>query len=192
MRHALEVLEREGLIYRERGRGTFVQRRRVQLDVTRLSSTAEELRARGWEPSTHVLSVRRIVPRPHVQRMLGLSEDQEVWETHRLRLADGEPISLQWSYVSCEIVPDLDRYDVSGSLWDTLRDAYGIELTYADQIVRTRRASFEEAKLLGVEEGAPVFFIEVTCYTRDGQLIEYECGAWRGDRYELYVRQRSG
>ncbi len=191
VRHALQVLEREGLIYRERGRGTFMKRHRVQLDASRLSSTTEELRARGWVPSTRVLGVKRMVPRPCVQRMLGLSADQEVWETHRLRLADGGPIGLQWSYISCEIVPDLDQHDVSGSLWNTLRDVYGIELTDANLIVHTRPASIEEAELLTIGEGAPVFFIEETSYARDGQLIEYEYGVWRGDRYELYVHQRS-
>ena len=190
VRHALDVLEREGLIYRERGRGTFLRRRRVQLDVSRLSSTTEELRARGWQPGVRILGLRRMVPRPHVQRTLHLSGGQEVWETHRLRLADGEPISLQWSYISCEIVPDLDQHDVSGSLWNTLRHVYGIELTDADLIVRARPASTKEAELLEIEEGAPVFFIEETSYSQDGQLIEYEHGVWRGDRYELYVHQR--
>lgn len=191
IRHALELLEREGLLYREKGRGTFLRRRRVELDVARLSSTSEDLRARGWVPSARVLSIRSVIPRPHIQHLFGCAEDARVWETYRLRLADEEPISLQWSYILCDFAPDLDQRDLSGSLYYTLRNVYGIELASADQTIRTRRASLDEAELLQIPEGDPLFAIEVLTSDRLGRLIEYERGLWRGDRYDLRVHQRA-
>ena len=111
-----------------------------------------------------------------------------MWEINRLRLADGEPISLQWSYLSCQRVPELDRHDLTGSLYETLSSAYGIELRTAEQVIRTRLATIEEAPLLGIPEGAPVFVIDRTSHDQAGKPVEHLHALWRGDRYDLQIR----
>ena len=98
IRHALDLLEREGLIYREKGRGAFVRRRRVELVLSFLCSTTEDLKSRGWQPGTEVLSVTKISPRSHILKNLNLKEDEKVWEVYRKRFANGEPISLQRAF----------------------------------------------------------------------------------------------
>lgn len=188
VRHALELLEEEGLVYREKGRGTFLRRRRVQIDLTRLCSTTEDMKARGWTPATQVLSVRVVTPLAHVQHQLRTSEDAQVWEVHRLRLADGEPISLQWSYLPCQSVPELDRLDLTGSLYYGLANRYGIQLQNGEQVIRTRAVTAEEARLLAIPESAPVFVIDRTSYDQEGRPIEYLRSLWRGDRYDLQIR----
>jgi GntR family transcriptional regulator len=190
VRHALDLLEREGLVYRRKGKGTFL-RRRVQLDVARLSSTTKDMRARGWVPATRVLSMQVITAARHIQHQLRVPDPPLVWEIHRLRLADGEPISLQWSYLSCQRAPGLDGHDLSGSLYDTLRSAYSIELRTADQVIRTRLATDEEALLLEIPAGAPVFAIERTSYDQAERPVEYLHALWRGDRYDLQIRLTS-
>ena len=76
LRHALDILVREGLIYRERGRGTFLRRRRVKQDLSTLLSTTEDLERRGWNPSTRVLKISKISPHPHTQNVLELDKGQ--------------------------------------------------------------------------------------------------------------------
>ena len=191
VRHALAVLEREGLIYREKGRGTFVKRRRVHMDLTRLCSTTQNMKNRGWLPETRVLSIKCVVPRPHVQRELGIPEDGQVWEVYRLRMADEEAISLQWAYIPCDLTPGLDEYDLTGSLYYALKNGFGIELKTADQIIRTRGVTSEEAALLGISEGDPVFVIERTSYDQADRPVEHLHSLWRGDRYDLQVRLHS-
>lgn len=190
VRHALDLLEREGLVYRLKGKGTFL-RRRVQLDLARLSSTTKDMRARGWAPATRVLSVKSITAPAHIQHQLRIPDPAEVWEVHRLRLADGEPISLQWSYVPCSRAPGLDRHDLAGSLYDTLHSAYSIDLRTADQVIRTRLATDEEAQVLEIPAGSPVFAIDRTSLDQQERPVEYLHALWRGDRYDLQIRLTS-
>ncbi len=188
IRHALETLEREGLIYREKGRGTFLQRRRVELELTKLCSTTEDLKARGWSPASRLLSISEMTPGLHIQRYLHLREGETVWQIYRLRLADNEPISLQWSYIPRRLAADLDKRDLAGSLYYILRNDYRIEMKTADQTIRARGATAEEARILQTVENEAVFEITRVTYDQEDRPVEHLDSLWRGDRYDFHVR----
>lgn len=192
VRQALGRLEAEGLIVRERGRGTFVRRRRLEHELTRLCSVTDDLRARGWRPGTRLLGLRALVPPRHIRAALALAEGDEVWEVYRLRLADDEPVSLQWCYLPVALAPDLGEQDLTGSLWRLYEQHYGRRLESADQEVRVRAASPDEARLLLVAAGAPLFCITRTIYDQHDAPVQYLDSLWRGDRYDFTMRLRRG
>lgn len=188
VRHALSVLEREGLIYREKGRGTFLRRRRVELDLMSLCSTTEDLQKRGWEPMSVLLELEQVSPSAHIQRLLQLVEGNQTWKIYRLRLANDEPISLQWSYIPAGLAPGLEQHDLRGSLYYTLKNQYDLTLKTADQTIRTRAATGEEAELLQINEGDALFEITRLTFDAEQRPVEYLDSLWRGDRYDLQVR----
>lgn len=192
LRHALDLLEREGLIYREKGRGTLIRRRRIELDLLHFCSTTEDILSRGYEPSTKVLKVSKIFPPLHIQKSLCLAETDQVWQLYRLRLADAEPISLQWSHLPVALLTGLDQQNLNGSLFAILKDEYHIELTNADQVIRARAAIIEEAQLLQIKEGDPVIEISRISYDQNDKPVEYMDSLWRCDRYDLRVHLSLG
>ena len=188
VRHALQLLEREGLICRQKGRGTFAGRRRVELDLTELSSISQQMRARNWTPAYRLLDISATRPTPPVRAALDIGEDELVWTVRRLRLADGEPVCLEQSFLPFRLVAHLDREDLAGSLYDLLRTRYGLKLRTSDQTIRTRKADAEEARLLSIRQGDPVFAITGIISDPGGTPVEYSRSVWRGDRYDLQVR----
>ena len=191
IRHALDLLEREGLIYREKGRGAFVRRRRVELDLSYLCSTTDDLKNRGWEPRTEVFSITKVSPRSHIRSSLKLAEDEKVWEVYRRRLANEEPISLQRAYFPVDLMPDLIKLDLTQSFFSIWQNIYHIQPRDAEQTIRTRTATSEEAELLSISDCDPIFEISRITYDVNNHPFEYLTSVWRGDRYDFYVRLTS-
>jgi GntR family transcriptional regulator len=187
VRHALDELERDGWIYRQKGVGSFAAARRVEQELTQLVSTTEAMRQRGWPLVTRVIHLERVPAAPHVARALELAAGSPVYELCRLRLVDDIPLSLQTVYLPLALCPKLEENDLTSSLYRLLESRYGLRLWTAQEILRARGASFREAQLLEVREGMPVMYAERTTYAASGVVTEYLEAVWRGDRYDFTV-----
>jgi GntR family transcriptional regulator len=187
VRHAFDLLEREGLIYKARGKGTFVARARAKYELTSLVPTTEDILRRGWKPGTQVISLRRLNSPTTIAAELEIAEGDEVFELHRLRTADGEPICLQWSYIPARLCPDLLEQDLSASLTQILEEHYGIRLWTARSTLQARLVQLAEAKLLRIPKNSPVIYIEQITFSLEGHIVEFLKTVWRSDRYDFVV-----
>jgi GntR family transcriptional regulator len=187
VRHALAELEGDGWIYREKGIGSFAPVRRVELELTQLVSTSEDMTQRGWVLVTKVLDLKRIAAPPQVGQALELRSAASVFELSRLRLVNSTPLSLQTAFLPAALCPKLEQDDLTGSLYRLLETRYGIRLWTGRETLRARRASAEEAKILDIDEGTPVLYAERITYSASGQPVEYLEAVWRGDRYDFKV-----
>jgi GntR family transcriptional regulator len=187
VRHALDKLEREGWIYRQKGIGSFAAVRRVEQELTHLVSTTEVMRQRGWSLVTRVIDLDQVSAPPHVERALELAPDSTVYELVRLRHVDGVPVSVQTAYLPLSLCPRLEENDLTGSLYRLLEARYDLRLWTGKEILRARGATMREAGLLEVREGMPVMYAERTTYAASGVAVEYLEAVWRGDRYDFRV-----
>lgn len=187
VRRALDVLQRDGRIYREKGRGSFAAVGRVEHELTQLVSTTEDMRKRGWVLTTRLISQEEIPAPPKVAHALGLPKGAPVYRLCRLRIVDGEPISIQIPYLPTALCPDLEQNDLTRSLYRLLETRYGLRLWTGHETLRARCASPQEEELLEVPECTPVMYMERVTYVVTGQAVEYLEAVWRGDRYDFKV-----
>jgi GntR family transcriptional regulator len=187
VRHALDVLERDGWIYREKGVGSFAAIRRVEHELTQLVSTTEDMQRRGWSLTTQVVSLEHSPSVPYVAHALEIAEGPLVYQLCRLRLVDGKPLSLQTAYLPVELCPNLEENDLTGSLYHLLETRYALRLWTGKEILRARCATPYEADLLRIKEDMPVMYMERTTYAANGLAVEYLEAVWRGDRYDFKV-----
>ena len=187
VRHALDVLEQDGWIFREKGKGSFAAVRRVEHELTQLVSTTEDMRRRGWPLATQVVSLEQTEAAAYVAHALELPERTLVYELCRLRIVDGQPLSLQTAYLPVELCPQLEGNDLTDSLYRLLETRYGLRLWTGREVLRARCATPYEAHLLQVKEHLPVMYMERTTYAAHGIAVEYLEAVWRGDRYDFKV-----
>jgi GntR family transcriptional regulator len=191
VRQALDGLIREGLLVRERGRGTFVARPRIEHELTRMHSFSEDMRNRGMAPSARLLD-REVVPAPsEVGEKLGLGLREAVIYLRRLRLANGLPMALEISYLHYEMCRAVLEADLeAGSLYTFLEDSVGLRLTHASQELEAALPDMAEAALLELPRRHPVLVIRQTVYLRGmGEEVPgiYGLTVYRADRYHFHM-----
>lgn len=188
LRQALDALVREGLLRRERGRGTFVAEPPLAQDLGRFYSFAQDMAEQGLHPTSRVLRVARVVPPPDVRAALELTGPDRVVVIVRLRLLDGEPVIHETSFLPATRVPNLSRGDlVTGSLYDLLAQRFGLQVTHADETLRAVVIDAPLAAALGVPAGSAAFHVERRTFAGE-QPVELRRSLIRADRYHFHVR----
>ncbi len=187
VRQSLDMLVNDGLIYRQRGRGTFISPPTIEQGLAGIISFTEDMHQRKMEPHTVVLSAE-LIPAPNeIAEALQIVPGEEVANLERLRLADSEPMSLETSYLRHKLCPGVLNHDYAvHSLRQTLTSEYNLRLVYARQKIRAVTATRKQAQVLSVEPGAALLFIERISYTDQKIPVEFLRTYHRGDRYTLY------
>jgi len=189
VRQSVTELVKEGLLYREQGKGTFVARPKITQQLLRLTGFTEDIKARSQKPATKVLSAEMWPADPNVAERLRIKEGQLIFRLRRLRLADNEPLAVEMSlvnFIGCEklLEEDLEQ----NSLYRLLETKYGLPPSEAEQELEAGLAREEEASLLKIEVGGPVLLTRRVTYTERSLPIEYAKSVYRGDKYKFYTR----
>ncbi|VWX46714.1 GntR family transcriptional regulator [Novosphingobium sp. 9U] len=181
VRKALDSLVADGLLTRRQGAGTFVAGR-VEKQFSKLSSFSEDMAARGRSVRSEWLHQAEGAVTPDEALMLGLSPGSAVYRFNRIRYADELPMALEHAVIPGFALSGLDV--VGRSLYAALQDA-GMRPVRALQRLRAVSFDADQAKLLGIEPGAPGLFIERRGFLDDGRAVEATQSWYRGDAYDF-------
>jgi GntR family transcriptional regulator len=175
VRQALALLERERLVSRERGRGTFARRRLVR-DLKPLYSFMEDMRRAGREPTSVLLSSGEAEADGDEIERLALDPARAlVHRLVRLRVADGIPVLLERTSLPAALVPGFALADPArDSLYATLAERYGLAPAAGTETYEAVILSAEEAGMLGVAGPGPRAGMAVTRVAglADGRPLE--------------------
>lgn len=192
IRRAVEELVSDGLLVRQQGRGTFVQRNKLTHELNLITSWTNQLKVLGFVPRTTHKKIEREIPSPAIAEALQLPRHTEVIRIQRVRLAGREPISFMVNFLPAHLVPGLSEDGFAGeSLYDALRTQYSLQPATAVDTVGTREATEEESRALRIHRKSPVLTVQRISYLADGTPLEVALVASRGDRYEYRVTLRN-
>ena len=187
-RHALAGLEREGMVERRRGAGTFVASPKIHFN--KLMSYTEQMSSRGLNPRSRVLAARIIDHVPEVAARLRLPATSKLLKIERVRETSDEPFAVETCYLPAGEFSDLLRASLEKlSLFAALSHNYGVQLAYADEEVDAIAADANVAHLLGVPGETSVLRIRQTIYSNKGKAILYVVGFYRSDCHTLFIRR---
>ncbi|MBE0688673.1 MAG: GntR family transcriptional regulator [Anaerolineae bacterium] len=192
-RKALDGLVSKGILYRRKGKGTYVSDHVMAYSLSTILSFSRTFRAYGHDVVTRVLSKEIVPASANVCERLSLTEPARVIAIRRLRFIDGLAAAIHTSFLSYPLFAPLLEVDLSQlSLLDVIESVSGIPVAYSRDSVLAALASPEEADLLNVEPGSPVLKVEGVAYTESGHPTRLTRAVYRADMFHLTVLNTAG
>lgn len=188
LRHAIRLLEREGLLVTHQGKGSYVTSAGVSQELGSLLSLAEIVEAQGLTHEVRIADYKWVMPPEPVARFFGNTAESPVLRIKRQHIVSGLPIALAVIYVPAEVGVGLSRPDFEkNSLYSLMETKLSIRLGQAVQWIRAMKAEGQTASLLNVAPGWPLLVAERQTCSDDGKPIEHITFFYRSDCYQFTV-----
>jgi GntR family transcriptional regulator len=190
LRRAMQYLVDKGLVVRRRGIGTRVVQPKVRRPLE-LTSLYDDLTTSGRRPATRILSNDVVPASPEIAMTLQLPEGSEVIQLVRLRYALDEPIAKLTNALPATTAGLTTEALERHGLYQLLRAA-GVHLHTATQTIGARKATAEEARLLGESKGAALLTMQRLTYDDHGRPVEFGTHVYAAARYSFELTLLSG
>ena len=188
IRQALGDLQKEGLIFKVAGKGSFVAKPKAFQSLSRLQGFGEAMTPSGYETFSQVLSTKRMKASEVVANRLALPIGAPVFEIQRLRYLNREPISVDQSYFPLALGERLAQEDLATrDIFVILENDLGQHLTHADVQIEAISADETLARQLRIAEASPLLRIERLTHAGE-QPIYFEFLYYRGDAFQYRLR----
>lgn len=185
VRKAFSDLIREGVLYAEQGKGTFVRRRALHWKTVS-GDFAENLEEKWYIPHTRILDVKTVTDQ-EIAKLFGLPQGTEMTMVKRLRYASDEPAAVSISYMPSDVFKCEDRIFLERrrSLYKVLADK-GIEPFSTKETFTIGVISEKEIyTLLQYGRNEPIIYGQRFNYDREKKLFEYTRNYLRSDIYQI-------
>lgn len=189
VRKAIKELEEEEVVYRIQGKGTFINRHpnKITQVLTHLTSFTEDMLSRGMTAGSRILLTELVAASAEIAEKLGIKQGDPVILFQRLRLADGEPMAIETSYLNDKLFhPMLEKY-MGGSFYSFMRDELGIVPRRAVQSIEVAAIPEWEAKLLGNPSLAVALRMCRQTFDSSDRPVEYVVSKYRSDKYRFHI-----
>lgn len=189
IRHALEILQSEGLIDRRRGRGggTFIMSEPPEIELTRVDGILPQLREQRISVESKVLVAELSTAPAHVAQALEIESGDPVFNIVRMRTIDGMPALLENSYFPAPLFPGLLEADLTKSLYELLENFSHRPISKVEEIA-TGQSSASEKQLMGVSHGVLLLRIRRSARDDSRAVVEYSEDLLRSDCIRIQVR----
>ena len=188
IRQALGELVQEGILVREKGKGTFVCEPKVkQKDMM---SFSEIIKRTGRTLETKVVEFNKI---PTPEDLTDTFSFEEVYKINRNRIVDGECIANEIVYIPSDYCGFINEEKLKGSLYNILEE-FGYSVEYSESSIKAVIMDETNKKIFGVEEQVPLLQINGKSINSDGKVLFVEEATYRSDKYilEVNILRREG
>lgn len=186
VRDALNLLAKDGYIYRKQGKGTFVAVRPIEQKLTKLYTLRENIEAKGMVPHNKILSYKTIPAAGKVKEVLQLTDGASVYELIRCLYASDIPYAVETSYIPVDLCPGMTSDTIRNQgLYKTMQ-SYNAVPEHAVEKLSAVPVNREDALLLRIRPSDISIRNERTTYSHTG-IMEYTVTMIKNDFFSYTV-----
>ena len=180
LRHAISILEEEGLVRRRQGHGTFVveQVRSLQNNLNQNFGVTDLIEAAGWQPGVRDLEIAIELADLMTAQRLSLPPRSRVHVIRRTRLADGRPIActVDMVPVSLLVEREIDPAALQSLLLEEqslyrLLARFGLVVHHGLATIQPVGLDAAMSKALELKTGALALLMDQVDYTAEGEPV---------------------
>ncbi|MGL4912060.1 MAG: GntR family transcriptional regulator [Romboutsia sp.] len=173
VRSALNNLVNGGYITRRRGIGSIVIGNNIYDNISTISGFTREMENKGYTVSNKVIDLTIVQADEALKDKLNLSENDNVWEIKRVRLANEEKVSYMVTYMPVKLFPNLSKEHCNGSLYKYIEEECGYKIAMSEREVTSILSDEETENALGLDSKDALLYIAQVCKLQNGDIFEY-------------------
>lgn len=188
VRQTLSELEKQGYIYKERGKGSFVSIRPFQQDLDNFYNFSDEIKKYGKVPKYSLISFEKVKASEEIQKVMKLGEDSIVYKFEIIRKIENEPILFETTYLPIERFEDFQEENLDKkALYKILKNEYAVKFTEAEQTFYPILADKSIIEYFGVD--SPIACMKVERISYEGErVVEYTIAIVKGEKFRYKVK----
>jgi GntR family transcriptional regulator len=187
IRKSLAKLEQDGYISRRAATGTVVNKKKADYTLTKLTGFSEQMRTRGVEPSSEILSIELLEYDElsvMVRNELELPQISRAYKICRIRKADSVPMAFETTFIPYDLCPDMQIHlNAQASLYDIYKRQYGLQLNHGKISLEAELPPELVQKKLGIDSATPALKMLCTAYLDNAIPLYYVVCYYAGDKY---------
>lgn len=183
VRQALDILEKDGYIYKLRGKGSYVSTPKIYQNRSSFSKFYDDMRSLGKVPVSKIISLKIKVADAYVREKMQLEENEMLCQIKWVRYGNNEPLIYETINLNYKLVDGIEMKELTDKkLYDILSEEYGIKMTHGKELFYPCKLDINEAKNLGLKENDLGMKVERVVF-QGKDVVEYTTSTVRGDRF---------
>lgn len=176
VKKALDIIATEGLIYRQRGSGTYVMKTALLGNRDGYLKEYEGLtkQMKGKSIETNVVQFDIEFPDNDLASMLMIEQNSPVYKIVRQRVVEENELKiLEYTYFAAELIPGLSKDHAKNSIYEYIQGELGLQFGGAFRKIHADKSDELDHTYLDCKEHDPVLEVEQIVYLKNGKPFEY-------------------
>lgn len=184
VKKAFDGLERQGLVYKQSGLGTFVSGEipiKSNKDAPANAFVGLQNQLGKDKVKSTILHFSVEFPDGQMQKNLNIKANEPIYDIVRLRIYDSQPFIIEHTFMPIKLVPDLDEKILHSSIYNYIHQKLHLKFGHAYRKIRAVKPNDYDKKFLNCRDDDPVLELEQIIWLTNGQPIEYSTSRNRYD-----------